>query len=151
MKQSDIFSLILIASIGTLAAFFVCQAVMGDPDESTVTFKKLKAPISSQLIAPDAEVFSSTAINPTIEVFVGDCEDIDRNGILDAGELYACGRIQRDPRSCEDTDGDGVLNADELKVCEIDLDGAYIGCDTDGDGTLSRDEQTVCMINVPEE
>lgn len=92
MKQSDVFTLILIAGIGTLAAFFVCNAIMGNPDEAYVSFKGLSAKIDKSLAAPDPEIFNSYAINPTIEVYVGNCEDIDQNGILDMAELVACGR-----------------------------------------------------------
>ena len=92
MKQSDIFSLILVAGIGVLASFFICNAIMGDPDEAKTEFTKLSKVISEKLQAPDPEIFNAGAINPTIEVYVGDCEDIDQNGILDMAELIACGR-----------------------------------------------------------
>ena len=92
MKQSDIFTLILIAGIGTLAAFFICNAIMGDPDLATAKFKTLSSKIDSSLAVPDPEIFNSTAINPTIEVYVGGCVDIDQNGMLDMAELIACGR-----------------------------------------------------------
>lgn len=92
MKQSDIFTLILVAGIGTLAAFFICNAIMGDPDLATAKFKALNSKIGSSLAMPDPEIFNSTAINPTIEVYVGNCEDIDQNGMLDMAELIACGR-----------------------------------------------------------
>ena len=92
MKQSDIFTLILIAGIGTLAAFFLCNAIMGDPDDAKTEFKRLSNVISADLSVPDPEIFNSTAINPTIEVYVGDCEDIDHNGMLDRAELIACGK-----------------------------------------------------------
>ncbi len=94
MRQSDIFTLVLIAGIGTLAAFFICNAIMGDPDLAQTKFTALSKTISSDLVKPDPEIFNSTAINPTIEVFVGNCEDIDQNGILDMGELAACGRVE---------------------------------------------------------
>lgn len=96
MKQSDIFSLILIASVGTLAAFFVCQSLMGNPDDASVKFKALVGPVSSALVVPDPEVFNSAAINPTVEVYVGACEDVDQNGILDAAELEACTTVEED-------------------------------------------------------
>lgn len=96
MKQSDIFSLIMVASIGTLVAFFVCKAIMGDPDEAMTSFRTVNKVISASLAQPDSEIFNSTAINPTIEVYVGDCEDIDQNGILDQAELIACGRDQEE-------------------------------------------------------
>ena len=92
MKQSDIFTLILIAGIGVLASFFICNAVLGNPDEAYTSFTSVSKVISSDLVAPEPEMFNSTAINPTVEVYVGDCEDIDQNGILDMAELIACGR-----------------------------------------------------------
>ena len=62
--------------------------------EAIVHFTGLEHVIASDLKDPDPEVFNATAINPTIEVFVGDCEDLDKNGILDELELQACGRIE---------------------------------------------------------
>lgn len=94
MKQSDIFTLVLIAGIGTLAAFLTCNAIMGDPNKASVQFTALSKVIESDLSSPDPEVFNSYAINPTVEVYVGDCEDIDRNGILDTAELIVCGKVQ---------------------------------------------------------
>ncbi len=125
MKQSDIFTLILIAGIGTLAAFFLCNAIMGDPDLATTEFKTLSSVIDNKLVAPDPEIFNGNAINPTVEVYVGSCEDIDQNGILDMAELVACGREEapvdatwsreqlealRDSEAC-------VLNADRVQLC----------------------------------
>lgn len=92
MKQSDIFALILIAGIGTLAAFFGCNALLGDPDLAKVEYKTVNKVIKSDLALPNPEIFNNMAINPTIEVYVGNCEDIDQNGILDMAELVACGR-----------------------------------------------------------
>ncbi len=92
MKQSDIFTLILIAGIGTLAAFFACNAILGDPDEAKVEYKTVSEVLKSDLAQPRSDVFNELAINPTIEVYVGNCEDIDQNGILDMAELVACGR-----------------------------------------------------------
>lgn len=106
MRQSDVFTLILIAGIGTLAAFFVCKTLLGDPDEASVKYKTVSRVVSSELVAPDQEVFNSTAINPTVEVFVGDCEDIDQNGILDETELKACSRLEESEDEPEGEAGD---------------------------------------------
>ncbi len=119
MKQSDIFTLILIAGIGTLSAFFVCQMLMGDPNDASVKFKTVNRAVSSALIEPDPEVFNSSAINPTVEVFVGGCEDINHNGLLDDFELEACQQETGDDKDdCEDLDGDGELSLEELEACE---------------------------------
>lgn len=93
MKQSDIFSIILVAGIGVFAAFLLCNSLMGDPNAASTKFTALNGVIESELVTPDAEVFNGTAINPTIEVYVGDCEDVDRNGILDEAELAACSTV----------------------------------------------------------
>ena len=107
MKQSDIFTLILVAGIGSLGSFFLCNAILGDPDEASVEFTRLSQVISADLTEPDPEIFNSTAINPTIEVYVGDCEDIDQNGILDMAELVACGREKAIVEETEGTEGTG--------------------------------------------
>ena len=126
MKQSDIFTLILIAGIGTLAAFFLCNAIMGDPDLAIAEFKTLNSVIDNKLAAPDPEVFNGNAINPTVEVYVGNCEDIDQNGILDMAELVACGREEAPvdatwPReqleALRDSDA-CILNADRVQLCD---------------------------------
>lgn len=93
MKQSDIFSILLVSSAGILIAFFGCNAILGNPDERTASFRVIE-PISNSLATPNPETFNPEAINPTIEVYVGDCQDVDRNGILDRAELAACGKAE---------------------------------------------------------
>lgn len=112
MKQSDIFTLILIAGIGTLAAFFVCNAIMGNPDEAYVSFKALTNKIDKSLAAPDPEIFNNSAINPTIEVYIGDCVDSDGNGLLDAYELKTCGKVEAPVVGVETA----IEELEELKV-----------------------------------
>lgn len=107
MKRSDIYSLVLIAGIGTLAAFLACNAILGDPSDAKVEFKSVSSVVSNDLAQPDREIFNSMAINPTIEVYVGDCEDIDQNGMLDKAELIACGREQVPDSDEEDDDEAG--------------------------------------------
>lgn len=129
MKQSDIFTLILIAGIGTLAAFFLCNAIMGDPDDAKVDFKKLSSTISADLAIPDPEIFNSTAINPTIEVYVGECEDIDHNGILDQFELIACGKEDVNAVTLETSQEELQAYLDSDK-CILTVDGET-KCDSD--------------------
>ncbi len=113
MSQSDVFSIIFVGGVGVVASFFICQAIMGDPNEATTTFTTLRAPISSDLTVPSSEVFNSAAINPTIEVYVGDCEDKDNNGILDESELIACGRLDASSVITDEDDNGEGGNAEE--------------------------------------
>ena len=112
MKQSDVFSIIFVAGVGTIASFFLCRAIMGDPNDAVTSFTTLREPITSSLATPNPEIFNSTAINPTVEVYVGDCEDKDGNGILDESELVACGRLDATEITSED---ENVENTEETE------------------------------------
>lgn len=126
MKQSDIFTLILIAGIGTLGAFFLSRAILGDPDMAKVEFKTIDKVIAKELEPPDAEIFNALAINPTVEVYIGNCVDTNQNGILDPDELVACGREEAPVANSSMTveelnalkEGEGcVMNMNEEAVC----------------------------------
>lgn len=91
MKKTDLFAVAVIAVIGTVIASVVCNMLLGDPNESSVTFKTIM-PISSKLESPDPEIFNADAINPTVEVYVGSCIDEDRDGELSSAELVACNK-----------------------------------------------------------
>ena len=77
--------------MGVLLTFIACSFLLGDPDTRYLKHKTI-GKITADLTSPDPEVFNVDAINPTVEVYVGSCEDVDRNGILDRAELVACGR-----------------------------------------------------------
>lgn len=103
MRQSDIFTVIAVAIVGVLVSSILLNMILGNPDEKSVSFKTVEV-IESALETPDPEVFNPEAINPTVEVFVGDCVDQDQNGELDEAELIACGRA--DVSSVETTDSE---------------------------------------------
>jgi len=71
MKKSDIAMIILIASISVMVAYFVAKAVIGDTQNQSVTVKTADS-ISTDIAQPDSSVFNSNAINPTVQVIIGD-------------------------------------------------------------------------------
>lgn len=91
MRQSDIFTIIAVAVVGVVVSSVLLNMILGNPDEKSVSFKTVEV-IESTLDNPDPEVFNPEAINPTVEVYVGECVDLDQNGVLDEAELIACGR-----------------------------------------------------------
>ena len=101
MRRSDIFTVTFVASVGVLLTFIACSFLLGDPDTRYLKHKTI-GKITADLTSPDPEVFNVDAINPTVEVYVGSCEDVDRNGILDRAELVACGRAT--PETAADSD-----------------------------------------------
>lgn len=71
MKQSDIATVVLIAAVSVSGAYFVANAVVGKPSSTTVTVKTA-VPISAEVQEPDKNIFNKDAINPTVEVTIGD-------------------------------------------------------------------------------
>ena len=70
MKKSDIAMIILIASISILAAYFGAKAIIGDVGSQSVKVKTTDK-ITTAVVEPDPTVFNSNAINPTVEVIIG--------------------------------------------------------------------------------
>ena len=91
MKQSDIFTIIIVATVGVVVSSFLVNMILGDPSSKSVSFKTVEV-VEASLVNPDPEVFNPEAIDPTVEVYVGDCVDRDQNGMLDEAEKIACGR-----------------------------------------------------------
>ncbi len=71
MKKSDIAMIILIASVSVMIAYFVAKAVIGDVGSQSVKVKTTDK-ITTDIQEPDPSVFNSSAINPTVEVIIGD-------------------------------------------------------------------------------
>lgn len=71
MKKSDIAMIILIASISVLVAYFVAKTVLGDVQDQSVKVKTTE-PITAEVAEPDKAIFNKNAINPTVEVIIGD-------------------------------------------------------------------------------
>ncbi len=70
MKKSDIAMIVLIASISVMVAYFVAKAVIGDVQDQSVKVKTTEK-ISTEVVEPDPAIFNSNAINPTVEVIIG--------------------------------------------------------------------------------
>jgi len=117
MRRSDIFTVTFIASVGVLLTFIACSFLLGDPDTRYLKHKTI-GKITADLTSPDPEVFNVDAINPTVEVYVGSCEDVDRNGILDRAELVACGRATPETAAEEEK----KEKAEEKKKEEVEED-----------------------------
>ena len=71
MKKTDIALIILIAMISVVASYFVMQNLLGDPSEKKADVKTMEA-ISDQFVEPNKEIFNKSAINPTVEIVIGE-------------------------------------------------------------------------------
>ena len=139
MKKSDIISVVLVAMIGTFAAAFIVNLIMGNPDDAKASFKDIEV-VDSSLSDPDPEVFNSDAINPTIEVYVGSCVDVDQDGSLSQAELMACGRIDGIDEEDEEDDDSSSSSSSGFSSPSSSEDGETIVEETiideyEGNGT----------------
>lgn len=121
MKQSDIITVIIIAVVGTLAAYFGVNLILGKPGDASFQFKTIEA-VSAELAEPDPEVFNREAINPTIEVYVGECEDLDQNGEIDKAELVNCGKYSGTNRTVDNPDATEDDEEDDEPVINLEPD-----------------------------
>lgn len=70
--KTDLATSIIAAIIGTVAAYFICNLVL--PQAEDISFKTLDSTSANYTLAqPDPEIFNYRAINPTVEVYVGQC------------------------------------------------------------------------------
>ena len=79
--KTDLASSIGIAIAGVLIAYFVCNLFIGPIED--VYIKTVDSSLSTDIADPNPEVFNYRAINPTVEVYVGDdenCTQFDDNG-----------------------------------------------------------------------
>lgn len=117
MKQSDIITIVLITMIGTIAAGFATNAILGNPDDAKETWKTIEV-VDPSLTPPDSEVFNASAINPTVEVYVGNCEDVDHDGTLSQAERIACGwtraKAQDEEENKQENGTDGILTPEDI-------------------------------------
>lgn len=76
MKKSDIATLILIAAGSVLIAYFVADGLIGQPSSELEKVRTIE-PITAEVVEPDPTVFNKDAINPTVEVIIGENERAD--------------------------------------------------------------------------
>lgn len=74
--KTDLISSIGVAIAGVLIAYFVCNLFIGPIEDFTINSVTTK--VDSTLSDPSPEVFNYKALNPTVEVYVGDDTDNDQ-------------------------------------------------------------------------
>lgn len=70
MMKKDLATSIGVAVLGILISYFVCNLFIGPIED--VSFNTISSNLDNTLVNPDVEVFNYKAINPTVEVYVGD-------------------------------------------------------------------------------
>ncbi len=76
--KKDLLTSIGTALLGAIIAYFICNLFLS-PIEG-VSFKSIETETTAEISEPSPEVFNYRALNPTVEVYVGDCQTYDDYG-----------------------------------------------------------------------
>ena len=76
--KKDLATTIGLTIVGVLASYFICNMFI--PEITSVTFKDVESSMDLTLNSPNPEIFNYRSINPTVEVYVGDCTEVDAEG-----------------------------------------------------------------------
>ena len=77
--KTDLLTSIIAAIAGVLIAYFVTNLFIG-PIESVTYTTVDSSTVNADLADPDPEVFNYRALNPTVEVYVGECDEYNEFG-----------------------------------------------------------------------
>ena len=75
--KTDLATSIVAAIVGVLLSYFICNLLVSPIED--VSFKTIDSSVSTELTDPNPEVFNYKALNPTVEVYVGDCAEYNDN------------------------------------------------------------------------
>lgn len=76
--KKDLASSIGLAILGAIIAYFVCNLLI--PPIEDFSFKTVDSSVNANITDPNPEIFNYKAINPTVEVYVGDCTEYNDYG-----------------------------------------------------------------------
>ena len=116
--KSDLATSIAVAIVGTIVAYFVCNMFIGGIDN--VSIKTLDGSTSVRVADPDIELFNYKALNPTVEVYIGDCATTDEYGecLDDASNIDGDALENNQQEENDNTDQEKELEQDDEPEAE---------------------------------
>ena len=76
--KTDLATSVIAAIAGILIAYFVTNMFIGPIED--VTYTTVDSSVNASLADPNPEVFNYRALNPTVEVYVGECDEYNEFG-----------------------------------------------------------------------
>lgn len=70
MKRSEIALIVLVAGLSVIIAYFVANALIGSPSPKD-QLVRTAVEITSTIEQPQSDIFNKDAVNPTVEVNIG--------------------------------------------------------------------------------
>lgn len=109
--KNDLATAIVAAIAGVVISYFICNMFLGKSGD--FSFTTVDSSVSSDLATPDPELFNYRALNPTVEVYVGNCTEINMYGecVDESSEQIEEGIIEEDTDSNENTQNNSGSNS----------------------------------------
>lgn len=82
--KSDLFTSIVVFIVGVIIAFITCNMLL--PSIEDFEIKTVNIDSNASLSEPNPEIFNYRAINPTVEVYVGNSSEQDNQNSSDQNE-----------------------------------------------------------------
>ena len=83
--MKDLFTSVILFIVGAIVAFITCNMILPAIDD--FKFNIVNVDSSASLAEPDIEIFNYRAVNPTVQVYVGDSVDsVDSVDSEDSGD-----------------------------------------------------------------
>lgn len=76
--KKDLVTVIIAAIIGFIGAYFVTNLLYPAPEN--VQVRTIDDTVDSSIAMPSEDIFNFRSINPTVEVYVGQCKEYNSNG-----------------------------------------------------------------------
>ena len=109
MKNTDIALVVMVATVSVVASYFIGNAVMGDPGERVEKISYIDS-IDGSVLKPDSEDYNWSMINPTVEIYVGNCgplEDWDEGRHICVSKYVDEDDDEKNADEDEDSEDDG--------------------------------------------
>ena len=78
--KTDLATSIGLAIVGVIISYLICNILVGTWATDSYNIKTIESTVSADVASPDPEIFNYRALNPTVEVYVGNCKETDSNG-----------------------------------------------------------------------
>ena len=108
--KTNLPTIISIAVLGIIISFVVTNMFLSPIED--FNYKTVTNSIDANVISPDPEVFNYRALNPTVEVYVGECEEYD-----DFGDCLKRVDSMED-NSSDEQDAENIENSDNERNTE---------------------------------
>lgn len=101
--KNDLATAIVAAIAGVTISYFICNMFIGPSGD--YSFTTVDSSVSSDLASPDQELFNYKALNPTVEVYVGNCTEVNMYGecVDESSDQIEEGIIEEDTDSTDNT------------------------------------------------